>query len=105
MEKPNLNYINELAGDDTAFKARLIDIIKKELPLEVAEYNSKILILNFKEAAGLVHKIKHKISALGMEKSYYIAGDFEKNLGNQSADLKSEFEEILVVMQNFIAAL
>ncbi|MCO6149180.1 Hpt domain-containing protein [Flavobacterium sp. NRK1] len=105
METPNLNYINELAGEDVAFKARLITILKKELPSEITEYNSKIQISEFVEAAGLVHKIKHKISILGMEKSYYIAEKFEDNLKNKSADLRSEFEEILIVMQNFIAAL
>lgn len=47
MEQPNLNYINELSGDSIDFKEKIIGIIKKELPEEIAIYQNfmKIKIL------------------------------------------------------------
>lgn len=101
MEQPNLDYINELAGDDIAFKAKLCATIKKELPLEIAEYKKEIENGNYIESANHVHKLKHKISVMGMEKSYYLAEEFENNLKNHSAQLQSEFENILLIMQQF----
>lgn len=105
MEQPNLKYIDELSGDDLIFRAKLIATLKKELPEETAQYENSVTNSAFKEAAGVVHKIKHKISIMGMEKSYYLAEEFENNLKNQSADLKPEFDKILVAMQDFAAAL
>ena len=32
METPNLKYIKELSEGDLAFEAKLISVIKKELP-------------------------------------------------------------------------
>lgn len=101
MEQPNLKYINELAGDDTAFKAKICATIKKELPLEIIEYKKEIENGNYIEAANHVHKLKHKISVMGMEKSYYLAEEFENNLKNHSAQLQSEFENVLLIMQQF----
>lgn len=105
MEQPNLNYINDLSGDDLIFRAKLIATLKKELPEETAQYENSMKNSALKEAAGVVHKIKHKISIMGMEKSYYLAEEFENNLKNQSAVLKPEFDKILAIMQDFAAAL
>ncbi|QYJ67556.1 Hpt domain-containing protein [Flavobacterium litorale] len=101
MEQPNLSYINDLAGDDAAFKAKLCSTIKDELPREIDEYKKSIQNNNYTEAANHVHKLKHKISVMGMEKSYYLAEEFERNLKNQSVTLQSEFENILLKMQQF----
>ncbi|OIQ20171.1 MAG: histidine kinase [Flavobacterium sp. MedPE-SWcel] len=101
MEQPNLNYIDELAGNDDDFRAKLVNTIKRELPNEVTEYKNTINNSDFLTAANHVHKLKHKISVMGMEKSYYIAEEFEHNLKNHSADLRLEFENILTTMQNF----
>jgi hypothetical protein len=35
---------------------------------------------NFLDAAQSVHKLKHKISILGLEKSYYIVEEYESDL-------------------------
>ena len=70
MEKPNLSYINELSGGDEAFKNKLITIIKKEFPEEKEVYFKNFKAKNFKASAENVHKLKHKISILGLEKSY-----------------------------------
>ncbi|MBY0485598.1 MAG: Hpt domain-containing protein [Flavobacteriaceae bacterium] len=102
MEKPNSKYINQLSGDNDEFKAKIIGILKKELPEEVAVYQNHIQTNNLKFAAESVHKLKHKISILSLEKSYYIAEEFEKNLKEQSTNLQSEFEFILKIMQDFV---
>lgn len=102
MEQPNLNYINELSGDDAEFKQKMISIVKEELPLEIESYHSSIDSQNLLATAEMVHKLKHKISVLGLEKSYYIAEQFEDNLKQGLQDLKKEFEEILKIMQNFV---
>ena len=96
-----MDYINELAGNDADFKAKLCSTIKRELPLEIAEYKKEIENGNYIEAANLVHKLKHKISVMGMEKSYYLAEKFENNLKNHSAQLQSDFEDVLQAMQKF----
>ncbi|PKB15913.1 Hpt domain-containing protein [Flavobacterium sp. 5] len=109
MEKPNLNYINNLSGNDDAFRGKIINTLKKELPKEVKEYYDQIEKGYFTEAAQIIHKIKHKIGIMGMEKSYYLTEEFERNLKNQSADsnaeLKVEFNKILSTMQDFVDSL
>lgn len=102
MEQPNLNYINELSGDDAEFKQKMISIVKAELPQEIESYRSLYETKNFKATAEMVHKLKHKISVLGLEKSYYIAEQFEDNLKQGSIVLQNEFEEILNSMQSFV---
>jgi HPt (histidine-containing phosphotransfer) domain-containing protein len=102
MEKPNSNYINQLSGDDKEFKSKMIGILKRELPEEIQIYHQYIKIKNYKLAADSVHKLKHKVSILGLEKSYYIADEFEDNLKNTSTILQAEFESILKMMQDYV---
>lgn len=102
MEQPNLNYIDQLSGDNVEFRTKMIGILKKELPEEIAVYRKDMATENFSLAAQSVHKLKHKISILGLEKSYYIAEKFEDNLKNKSIELDSDFETILKVMQEFV---
>ncbi len=105
MEKPNSNYINQLSRNDEEFKAKIIGILKRELPEQIALYQNEIQTKNFKWASDSVHKLKHKIYILGLEKSYYIAQEFENNLKEQSTELQSEFESILKAMQDFVDTL
>jgi hypothetical protein len=102
MEQANLNYINDLSGDSLDFKAKLISIIKIELPDEIGVYFGYKAKGDFARMAESVHKLKHKISILGLEKSYYIAEDYENNLKKNSTDLRSNFESILEYMQEFV---
>ncbi|MEL0650181.1 Hpt domain-containing protein [Algibacter sp. TI.3.09] len=95
MEQPNQTYIDSLSGGDEAFKQKLIDIIKKEYPEEKQVYFDNYNANNFKLAADNVHKLKHKISILGLEKSYDVAVAYETNLLEGSIDQKEEFEAIL----------
>jgi HPt (histidine-containing phosphotransfer) domain-containing protein len=105
MEKPNLDYINQLSGDNEEFKTKVIGILKRELPEEIAIYHNLIQINNFKLAGESVHKLKHKVSILGLEKSYYIAEEFENNLKQNLTDLQPDFETILKSMQDFVDTL
>ncbi|CAM4025362.1 MULTISPECIES: Hpt domain-containing protein [Flavobacterium] len=102
MEKPNLNYINDLSGNDEEFKATMIGVLKKELPEEIKDYDEYIKKNDFFQASQSVHKLKHKISILGLEKSYYIAEEFENNLKSNSTALQEEFENFLRLMMNFV---
>ena len=63
-EIPNLQYIDDLAGDDLEFRKKLIDIIKKEFPEEKATYEDVKSGDKYLEIARIVHKLKHKISIL-----------------------------------------
>ncbi|MEP1489122.1 MAG: Hpt domain-containing protein [Algibacter sp.] len=105
MEQPNLSYINNLSGGDKTFEAKLITIIKSEYPEEKAVYIKNIESNNFKEAAENVHKLKHKISILGLEKSYEVANDFEENLKEDRLAGKEDFEIILNTITNFLTTL
>ena len=80
MEQPNLSYVNQLSAGNSTFKEKLIAVLKEEFPNEKAVYLNNIHSKNYKEAAENVHKIKHKISILGLEKSYEVARAFENNL-------------------------
>jgi HPt (histidine-containing phosphotransfer) domain-containing protein len=102
MEQPNLTYINDLSGDNLEFRAKLIGILKKELPEEINCYSQQMANTIYSEAAQSVHKLKHKISILGLEKSYYIAEKFEANLNNNLTGLRADFENILKIMQEFV---
>ncbi len=105
MEQPNNNYIIQLAGDNLEFKSKMIAILKKELPEEIENYHKQLLNNDLLEAAQCVHKLKHKISILGLEKSYYIAEQFEAHLNNKNTVLQSDFEAILKVMLQFVREL
>lgn len=105
MEQPNLDYINELSGDDEAFRNKLITIIKTELPEEINAYEQSYNAADYMAAAGHVHKLKHKISILGLEKSYYLATDFEEELKTGKTNLAANFKDVLHNIKTFAAGL
>lgn len=105
MESPNLSYINSLSGGDDTFKKRLIDIIKSEFPKEKAVYFKNIESKNFKVAAENVHKLKHKISILGLEKSYAKAVNYENNLKANRLDGKADFKIVLQLITDYLATI
>ncbi|MCT4630365.1 Hpt domain-containing protein [Winogradskyella sp.] len=102
MDQPNLSYIESMSGGDKAFEKKLIDIIKQEFPEEKAVYFNNINAKNFKKAAENVHKIKHKISILGLTKSYDAAAYYENNLTENSTEGKVDFENTLQIMTDFL---
>lgn len=105
METPNISYIKNMSGGDSGFEQKIIAIIKEEFPMEKQEYINNYNSKNFKLAAGNVHKLKHKISILGLEKSYDIAVAFEHNLLEGNTDLNQEFESILNNITNYLQKL
>jgi HPt (histidine-containing phosphotransfer) domain-containing protein len=105
MEQPNKSYIHSLSGGDTVFEQKLIDIIKNEFPDEKKVYFKNMAEKKYKLAADNVHKLKHKISILGLERSYETAVAFENNLLDGSIELKDKFESILTIMTNYLRQL
>jgi len=102
MEQANFSYIDVLSDGDNSFKQKLIEIVKNELPGEIEIYEQNMSNQKFQDAAENVHKLKHKISILGMEESYQVAVDYEENLKKNSLDLRESFEQILTQMIQFI---
>lgn len=102
QEEPNLSYIEKLADGDHAFKNRLLAIIKEELPQEVASFKENLSQRKFALAADGVHKLKHKISILGLESSYAKAEQFEEELRQENIVGLAQFEITLSTMQTFI---
>jgi len=105
MEQPNITYIEHMSGGDKAFEQKLIGIIKAEFPEEKNTYFKNINADNFKEAAENVHKLKHKISILGLLKSYDVAVNYEHNLVEGRSDGQLDFESILQNITNFLVTL
>ncbi len=102
MEKPNLEYINQLARGDQSIKNELIDVIKTEFPEEKKDYYNSLENKEYKKIEENVHKIKHKISILGLEKSYEIANKFEHNLRELNLKGKEDFDKILKAISDYI---
>ncbi|MUU78712.1 Hpt domain-containing protein [Winogradskyella endarachnes] len=102
MEQPNLSYIHSMSGGDKAFEQKLITIIKKEFPEEKSIYFTNIEAKNYTLTAENVHKLKHKISILGLVKSYDVAVDYENNLIDGNTEGRIEFEAILQIMTEFL---
>jgi HPt (histidine-containing phosphotransfer) domain-containing protein len=105
MEKPNLEYINQLSGGNKDFEIKIISILKSELPQEIQIYEEAIVSLNYKIAADCVHKLKHKISFLGLVEGYAVAEKYENALKIDQIEMKNEFEKILNILQNFVVTL
>ena len=95
METPNKKYLKELSDGDISFEKKIISILKKEFPTEVIEYQKNIKVCDFLKTAENVHKIKHKISILGLEKGYELATEFEKELRTNIKTKQNSFEKIL----------
>lgn len=102
MEQPNKSYIHSLSEGDKAFEKKLIDIIQKEFPQEKKTYYDSITVGDYKKTAEIVHKLKHKISILGLEKSYEDAIAFENNLLDGNNKLQNKFEFILTAITNYL---
>ena len=102
IEQPNLNYVNELAGDDIEFRGQFIEIIKNEFPLEKEEYIGHFINSRFKETAEIVHKLKHKFNILGMENSYRLAVAYEIELLDGKHSKEVEFKNVLEKIEEYI---
>lgn len=104
-EQPNLNYLKSLSGGDADFEKELLAVIKEELPEEIIEYEGYLKKTDYLKTAACVHKLKHKISILGLEKSYHLASDYENQLRLGNKALEDDFRAILDVMVAYVAKL
>jgi hypothetical protein len=105
MEEPNQNYINNLSDGDEIFKQKLIAILKKEFPVEKQVYFDNYNNEKYNLAADNVHKLKHKISILGLEKSYELAVIYEENLLEGNTSREKEFKTVLKTITNYLERL
>ncbi len=105
MEEPNYSYINELSRGDEAFKNKLLDVVKNEFPEEKDIFIKNFESGNLELAAANVHKLKFKISILGLVKSYAVAEKFEENLKENSVEGYEEFGQILQKITDFLETL
>lgn len=95
MEQPNLSLIKEIADNDADFEKSILDILKREFPEEVALYKKNYTSKNYVEASDDVHKLKHKISLLGLNEGFKLAADYEIELKKEETRLHANFVEIL----------
>lgn len=102
METPNLSYINDVASGDEEIKKTLINVIKSEFPEEKKEYYESLEKKDHKKIEENVHKLKHKISILGLEKSYELANKFEHNLREKDLNGVEDFEKILIAITTYL---
>ncbi|MEQ6122523.1 Hpt domain-containing protein [Reichenbachiella sp. MALMAid0571] len=102
MEQPNLSNIQSIARGSKDFELKLLNVVKEELPTEIDAFEKYIKEGVYDKASEMVHKIKHKISLLSMEQSYYTAEEFENELRNNNPNLLMDFEEILKKMRIFL---
>jgi HPt (histidine-containing phosphotransfer) domain-containing protein len=103
MEQPSLNYIKTLSGDDEVFQAKLIAVVKAELPVEISEYDENMKNFAFAKAAENVHKIKHKLGILSLEEGYELAVEYEEQLKEGDTEHKEQFESIVQACTDFIS--
>lgn len=101
-EEPNLDYIKELAGDDTAFKKKFINILQEEFPEEKKEYLGNMTDDKTRAAALNVHKLKHKFNILGLHKSYQLAVAYEEDLRKGNIALENDFLRILEKIEVYL---
>lgn len=101
-EQPNFSYIHQLSGGDQNFEIKLLEVVKRELPEDIEIYRRNIQKENYIKASENVHKLKHKISILGLEKSYRLAELYEDELREGRNERQAKFEVILRKMLAFI---
>lgn len=101
-ETPNINYIKKLSGGDEEFEKHLLEIIKEEFPQEYQTYSENFEKGNLLLAAENVHKLKHKISILGLERGYELADEFEEELKEGNPRLAHKFKDLMELIESFL---
>ena len=95
LEKPNLNYIKDISGGDKDFENNLLSLLKTEFPKEYEILKNNFKQQNYSQVALNVHKIKHKISMLGMPLAFDIASNFEQDIKKGYTE---QYENLLVIL-------
>ncbi|PCE62524.1 histidine kinase [Sediminicola luteus] len=101
-EQAKLDYIDTIAGDDEVFRKKFIGILQSELPLEKAQYENNIVTGAYRAASENVHKIRHKINALGLDQSYEMAVQHESALRENDPSGHIPFMEVLDYMEYYL---
>lgn len=97
-----MSYIHQLSGGDQDFEKKLLEVVKRELPIDNKLYRDNISGKKFKDAAANVHKLKHKISILGLEESHRLAEEYELQLLQGVNEKEDSFLEILDAMLLYV---
>ena len=105
MEQPNFSEIDKIANGDKAIEQKIIDVILKEFPVEKEMYFEYLDQKNNERIAAYVHKLKHKISILGLIKGYEVATTYEENLKIDCYDYQEDFEQVLAVITTYLSKL
>ena len=105
MEQPNLSYINSIAKGNNDFMDEFVVMISDELNTDIKEYYNYLEKEDLKKTKVYVHRIKHKMSILSLEKSYEITNNYENNLRDKNFDGQEYFESMLPIMVNFLNSL
>jgi hypothetical protein len=101
-ELPNLSYVTSLVGDDFDFKLKFLNIIKAEFPPELGKYLFHIRNDEPRAAAEYVHKLKYRISALGMDRAFSLAEKHEERLCLGDGSLDFEFKRVLKKIDKYL---
>ena len=102
METPNLSYIKELSGGDTDFEQKILHILHEEFPQEKEAFYTYLKQKDFGLAADLVHKLKHKVSILGLTQGYTLATLFEEELREGNLQQLDQFDGVLSSITQFL---
>lgn len=105
MEAPNLSYVKKLSKGDLKFENSILQIVKEELHTEIDNYYNFLKLKNYTKTKVFVHRIKHKMSILGLEKSYEITNDFENSIITGNFKNQEYFERMLPIMLSFLEKL
>ena len=105
METPNLSYVHKISKGDVSFQNDILKIVKEELQQEIDNYNLFFKDKNYLKAKLYVHRIKHKMSILGLEKSYEITNNYENDLREPNFKHQAYFESMLPIMINYLKTL
>ncbi len=95
METPSLDYIRKLSKGNTDFETKILQVIKDEFPVEKELYYQKLLAGDYNEIAKIVHKLKHKMAVLSLEKGHKLAIEYEASLKLNQIAFQDEFESVL----------
>lgn len=100
--EPTFSYLDELSGDNQAFKLKIIQIILEDLPKDFDSYTYALGIQNHHRAAEFVHRITQKIAFLQMTESIKLADEHEMQLRQGDTTYIKEFNEIVDKILTFL---
>ncbi|SIS81464.1 hypothetical protein SAMN05421766_104109 [Zobellia uliginosa] len=103
LERPSLNYVENLIGArDLDFEQKFISLLKSEFSWDLGKYLYHIKLGEPRAAAEIVHKLKYKISILGMEKTFLFAEEHKERLHSGDTVFDDDFKEVLKKINVFL---